>query len=52
MAAMGFLVLPFNILVSKLAKDLEDRQMMVYLNYLSLGAMVFILHLSFLGPYR
>ena len=29
------LVLPFNILVSKLAKDMEDRAMMVNLNYLS-----------------
>ena len=31
------LVLPFNILVSKLAKDMEDRAMMVNLNYLSFG---------------
>ena len=31
------LVLPFNILISKLAKDMEDRAMMVNLNYLSFG---------------
>lgn len=35
--AVQGLVLPFNILVSKLAKDMEDRAMMVNLNYLSFG---------------
>ena len=51
MATMGFLVLPFNILVSKLAKDMEDRTMMAYLNYLSFASVVFILHMPFLMSY-
>ena len=51
MATMGFLVLPFNILVSKLAKDMEDRMMMAYLNYLSFASIVFILHMPFLMSY-
>ena len=51
MAAMGSLVLPFNIVVSKLAKDLEDRSMMAWLNYLSLFSVVFILPMPFLLQY-
>jgi hypothetical protein len=44
MATMGALVLPFNILVSKIAKDMEDRAMMSNLNYLSFFSLVFILN--------
>ena len=51
MATMGFLVLPFNILVSKLAKETEDRTMMAYLNYLSFASVVFILPMPFLMSY-
>ena len=48
MATMGGLVLPFNILVSKLAKEVEDRTMMTYLNYLSVASVVFILRMPFI----
>ena len=51
MATMGFMVLPFNILVSKLAKETEDRTMMAYLNYLSFASVVFILPMPFLISY-
>jgi hypothetical protein len=44
MATMGALVLPFNILVSKIAKYMEDRAMMSNLNYLSFFSLVFILN--------
>jgi hypothetical protein len=44
MATMGALVLPFNILVSKIAKDMEDRAMMSNLNYLSFFSLVLILN--------
>ena len=45
MATMGGLVLPFHFVVSKLAKDLEDRQLLMYLNYLSLASIIFILRM-------
>jgi len=35
MAVMGFLVLPANLVISKLTKDTEDRSVMQYLNLLT-----------------
>eukprot|EP00981_Chlorochromonas_danica_P013088 scaffold5788_cov159-Ochromonas_danica.AAC.4 len=51
MAVIGVLVLPTNVIVNSVAKDVEERDMVVRLSYLSLAGVLFMLHLTFFGEY-
>lgn len=46
MAIMGFLVLPANIIVSRLSREVEDRNVMIYLNSISLGCISILMNVS------
>jgi hypothetical protein len=51
MAVMGALVLPVNILVNELIKDVEDRAMLLRLVWVCLASILFACHFSFIGEY-
>jgi len=46
MAIMGFLVLPANIIVSRLSREVEDRNVMIYLNSISLACISILMNTS------
>ena len=46
MALMGAMVLPSNLLVNSLVKDVEDRDMVLHLSYLSIASILILLHTS------
>lgn len=51
MAFVGGLVLPTNVLVNSVAKDAEERDIMLKLSYLSVVGVLCICHISLLGSY-
>ena len=51
MAVVGGLVLPTNILVNFFVKDLDERDMVLRLLYVSLASALFVCHTDLLGPY-
>ena len=45
MALQGLFVLPVNVVVSKLVKNMDDRDLILYLSYTTLASVVMLMHL-------
>lgn len=51
MAAVGASVLPMILLINKFMKDVEERDLVLYLSYASLACLLVLLHCDWLGAY-